>query len=63
MLDMDLENDGSSWGKIGYVLCLEHCVIWLRDQDTNKIGAEVFGDLWNVVLEENGEDEMARESN
>ena len=26
-----------------------------------KIGAEVFGELWNVVLEDNGEDKMARE--
>ena len=23
--------------------------------DTKKIGAEVFGELWNVVLEENGQ--------
>ena len=23
-----------------------------RDLDTKKIGAEVFGELWNVVLEE-----------
>ena len=28
-----------------------------------KIRAEVFVDLWNVVLEENGEDKMIRESN
>ena len=35
----------------------------LRDLDTKKIGAEVFGELWNVVLEENGEDKMVRESN
>ena len=40
-----------------------HCFIWLRDLDTKKIGLEVVGELWNVVLEENGEDEMVRESN
>ena len=37
--------------------------VWLRDMDTKKIEAEVFGELWNVVLEENGEDKMVRESN
>ena len=49
--------------EIGEVLCLEHCLIWLRDLDTKKIGTEVFGELQNVVLEENGEDKMVRESN
>ena len=49
--------------KIRQVLCLEHCFIWLRDLDTKKIGMEVFGELRNVVLEENGEDKMVRESN
>ena len=38
-------------------------VLWLRDMDTKKIGTEVFGELRNVVLEENGEDKMVRESN
>jgi len=28
-----------------------------------RIGAEVFGELWSVVLEENGEDKMVKESN
>jgi hypothetical protein len=28
-----------------------------------KIGEEVFGELLNVVLEENGEDKMVRENN
>ena len=28
-----------------------------------KIGAEVLGELSNVVLEQNGEDKMVRESN
>ena len=37
--------------------------MWLRDLDTKKIEAEIFGELRNVVLEENGEDKMARESN
>ena len=31
--------------------------------DTKKIGTEVLGELRNVVLEENGEDKMVRESN
>ena len=30
---------------------------------TKEIGMEVFGELRNVVLEENGEDKMVRESN
>ena len=30
--------------------------------DTKKSGAEVFGELGTVVLEENGKDKMARES-
>ena len=30
---------------------------------TKKIGAEVFGELRNVVLKENGEYKMIRESN
>ena len=34
-----------------------------RDLDTKKIGAKVFGELWNVVQEENGEDKTAREIN
>ena len=39
---------------------MEHCFIWLRDLDTKKIGKEVFGELRNVVLEENGEDKKVR---
>ena len=31
--------------------------------DTKKTGAEVFKELWNVVLEENGEDKLVNESN
>ena len=34
--------------------------IWLKDLDTKKIGAQVFGELRNVVLEKNGEDKMVR---
>ena len=30
----------------------EFCFIWLRDLDAKKIGAEIFGDLRNVVLED-----------
>ena len=42
---------------------MEHCTVWLRDLDTKEIETEVFGELRNVVLEENGEDKMVRESN
>ena len=42
---------------------MEHYFIWLRDLDTKKIGVEVFGELRNVVLEENGKGKMVRESN
>ena len=41
------------------MLCLEHFFIWLRDLDTKKIGALVFGEPCNVALEENGEDERS----
>jgi hypothetical protein len=34
-----------------------------RHLNTKKIGVEIFGDLRNVVLEENGEDNMVGESN
>ena len=31
------------------------------DLDTKKIQAKIFGELWNVVLEENGEDKIVGE--
>ena len=34
-----------------------------RDLNTKYIGVEVFGELWHVVLQGNGEDEMDRDSN
>jgi hypothetical protein len=37
---------------------LEHCCIWLRDLDTKKIRAKIFGEVGNVVLEKNREDKM-----
>ena len=47
---------------------LVRCCVWSialygSDLDTKKIGTEVFGELRNMVLEENGEDKMVRESN
>jgi hypothetical protein len=30
---------------------------------TKKTGAEIFGEHWNVVLEENGEEQMVKENN
>ena len=44
------------------MLCLEYCFIWRRDLDTKKIGVKVFGELQNMMLEEN-EDKIIRESN
>ena len=35
----------------------------LRDLYTKKVGTEVFGELRNIVQEENGEDKMVGESN
>ena len=26
---------------------MEHCIVWLRDLETKKIGLEVFGELRN----------------
>ena len=48
---------------MGHLLYLEHCIIWLVDQDNKKIGAEVFGELQNVELKQNEEDEIVRERN
>ena len=37
------------------------CYVWrIALFGSNKIGAELFGELRNVVLEENGEDKMIR---
>jgi hypothetical protein len=45
-----------------YTVWLRHeYTVWLRDMGTKKFGTEVFGELRNVVLEENGEDKMVRE--
>ena len=43
------------------MLRLELSSIWLRDLDTKKIEAEVFGELQNMVVKENGESKMIRE--
>ena len=40
---------------------MEHCFIWLRDLDTKKLGVEVFGELRNVALEENGKIKLSEE--
>ena len=41
---------------------MEHDLIWLRDLHTKTIGAKVFGELRNRVMEENGENIMVWES-
>ena len=38
------------------------CYVWSIAQRLRKTGAEVFGKLRYVVLDENGEDKMVRES-
>ena len=43
-----------------------YCGVWayilgVRDLDTKKIGAKVFGMLLNMVLEENGDDKIVKE--
>ena len=40
---------------------MENCIVWLRALDTQKIGAEVFGEIVSVVLEKNVEDTLVRE--
>ena len=42
---------------------MEHCTVWLEDLDSTQIGVEVLGELRNVVLDDNGENKMVRESN
>jgi hypothetical protein len=37
--------------------------MWFRDLDAKKIRAKVFGELRKLMLVENGEDKMARETN
>jgi hypothetical protein len=42
------------------VLHLEHSYIWCRNVDTSESRSEVSGKFWNVVLENNGEDQLDR---
>jgi hypothetical protein len=39
---------------------LEYCFIYHRDLDTKKIGADIFGELPNAVVEENGKGKVVR---
>ena len=41
---------------------MEHCIVRLRDLNTNKIGTGVIGELRNMVLEENVGRKMVREN-
>ena len=52
-----LDKQAKHWTQeeTGKVLCL--------DLDIKKIGPEVFGEFWNVVLEKKGEDKIIREIN
>ena len=40
---------------------MKNFIAWLRDLDANKIKAEMFGELRNVILKENEKDTMVRE--
>ena len=46
--------------EISQVVYQEHCILWLRYLDIKKIGAEAFEYFRNMVLEENGDDKMAK---
>ena len=39
-------------------LSLEHCIIRVRDLDTRKMVVELFGEVQNIVLDENGKDKI-----
>ena len=41
------------------MLCFENCFIWLRDLENKKIRPDLFEELLNMVLEENGDDTMS----
>ena len=48
--------------QMGQCLDLKHCIVKPKDMGTKKISAEIFGDIRNVVLEENGKDTILRKS-
>ena len=37
-----------------------HCIVWLRDLETKKLGAQVLGKVQHVVLEEDVVDKLVR---
>ena len=39
----------ASQKEIDYVLYLEFCIVWIRYLDTEKVGAQLFGELRNVI--------------
>ena len=43
------------------MLYLYNCIVRLRELDTKEIGAKLFRQLQNVVLEKNGENKMFRD--
>ena len=45
------------------MMYLNHFSVCLRDLDNEKIGAETFGELCNVVLEENGTNKEVKGNN
>ena len=38
---LDTQTKHSTQDEIGQVLYLEHCIVWLRGVDSNKIGPEL----------------------
>ena len=63
LIILDNQDEHLTQEKIPEVIFLEYCSIGLRDLETKKVEVEVFGEFWNVVLEENGEDTMVTENN
>ena len=46
--------------KISKVLHLEHDITWCWNLDTSESRSEIPGNLWNVVLQKEGEDQFDR---
>ena len=49
--------------QVRQILYLEHFIVWLRYTDTKKIGGKEFGEPQTLLLEENREGKVVRESN
>ena len=63
IITIDKQDKPSTQKELGDVLSSEDRFTWLRDLEITKIGAEVFREFWNVVLEENGEKKKDNQRN